>query len=200
MPTVGDTYNFTVTYSDGSQDTGSTVNGKVTAFGSTGAIVGASDLATNLSPNATSTTSVTPTFTWTYPTGASTAGYIYSFYISTNTGNTIWQIPSNNSNFNGFTYSQDPTGTLVWGTDPIPGDSSSPTGNLNTSTRTTGKFRFRTATATRRKRKPGTSHKHQRILLIQGAANCKIGCPLFFPVRDVDLAAFQLRFHRAGWP
>jgi hypothetical protein len=134
VPTVGDTYNFTVTYSDGSQDTGSTVNGKVTAFGSTGAIVGASDLATNLSPNATSTTSVTPTFTWTYPAGASSAGYIYSFYISDNTGNTIWQIPSNNSNFNGFSYSQDPTATLVWGTDPISGDGSSPTGNLNTST------------------------------------------------------------------
>jgi len=134
VPTVGDTYNFTVTYSDGSQDTGSTVNGKVTAFGTTGAIVGASDLATNLSPSATSSTSVTPTFTWTYPAGASSANYVYSFSLSDNTGNNIWQIPSNNSNFNGFTYSQDPTATLVWNTDPIPGDNSSPTGNLNTST------------------------------------------------------------------
>jgi hypothetical protein len=134
VPTVGDTYNFTVTYSDGSQDTGSTVNGKVTAFGTTGAIVGASDLATNLSPSATSSTSVTPTFTWTYPAGASSANYIYSFTLSDNSGNNIWQIPNNNSNFNGFTYGQDPTATLVWGTDPIPGDSSSPTGNLNTST------------------------------------------------------------------
>jgi len=134
VPTVGDTYNFTVTYSDGSQDTGSTVNGKVTAFGSTGAIAGASDLATNLSPSATSSTSVTPTFTWTYPAGASSANYVYSFYISDNTGNTIWQIPSNNSNFNGFSYGQDPTATLVWGTDPIPGDNSSPSGSLNTST------------------------------------------------------------------
>ncbi len=134
VPTVGDTYTFTVTYSDGSQDTGSTVNGKVTSFGSTGAIVGASDLATNLSPSATSSTSVTPTFTWTYPAGASSANYVYSFYISDSNGNTIWQIPSNNSNFNGFAYSQDPTATLVWGTDPISGDNSSPTGNLNTST------------------------------------------------------------------
>ncbi len=134
VPTVGDTYSFTVTYSDGSQDTGSTVNGKVTAFGSTGAIVGASDLVTNLSPSATSSTSVTPTFTWTYPAGASSANYSYSFYISDNNGNTVWQIPGNNSNFNGFSYAQVPTATLVWGTDPISGDGSSPTGNLNTST------------------------------------------------------------------
>lgn len=137
IPAVGNTYNFTVTYSDGSQDTGSTVNGKVTAFGSTGAIVGASDLATNLSPSANSSTSVTPTLSWTYPAGASSANYVYSFYMSDNFGNTIWQIPGNNSNTNGFTYSQVPTGTLTWGTDPIPGDSSSPNGSLNTTTQYT---------------------------------------------------------------
>ncbi len=134
VPAVGDTYDFTVTYSDGSQDTGSTVNGKVTAFGSTGAVTGASDLATNLSPNGTGSANVTPTLSWTYPTGASTANYIYSFYISTNTGSTIWSVPSQESNFSGFTYAQDTTGTLVWGTDPIPGDNSTPTGSLNTST------------------------------------------------------------------
>jgi hypothetical protein len=134
VPTVGDTYNFTVTYSDGSQETGSTVNGKVTAFGSTGAIVGASDVVTSLSPSATSSTSVTPTFSWTYPAGASAANYVYSFYLSDSSGNTIWQIPGNNSNVNGFTYAQDSTGTLTWGVDPIPGDNSTPTGSLNTST------------------------------------------------------------------
>jgi hypothetical protein len=133
IPTVGDTYNFTVTYSDGSQDTGSTVNGVVTAFGSTGAIVGASDLVTNLSPSGTSSTSVTPTLSWTYPAGSSSANYVYSFYMSDNNGNTIWQIPGNNSNVNGFTYAQDSSGTLTWGTDPIPGDNSTP-GTLNTST------------------------------------------------------------------
>jgi hypothetical protein len=135
-PNVGDTYNFTVTYSDGSQDTGSTVNGAVTAFGSTGAVVGPSDLVTNLSPSATSSTSTTPTFTWTFP--ANPSNYVYSFYISPNncTGscNDIWQIPSNNSNSNGFTYAETgtgTTGTLTWGTDPIPGDSSTPTGPLS---------------------------------------------------------------------
>ena len=134
VPNVGDTYNFTVTYSDGSQDTGSTVNGAVTAFGSTGAIVGASDLVTNLSPSANSSTSVTPAFTWTYPSGASSANYVYSFYISDNNGNTIWQIPNSNSSYNGFTYAQDTSGTLTWGADPIPGDNSSPSGSLNTTT------------------------------------------------------------------
>jgi hypothetical protein len=134
IPTVGDTYTFTVTYSDGSQDTGAIVNGKVTAFGSTGAIVGASDLATNLSPSANSSTSTTPTLTWTYPAGASTANYAYSFYISDNNGNTIWQLPNQSSNSNGFTYAQIPTATIVWGTDPIAGDNSSPSGNLNTTT------------------------------------------------------------------
>jgi hypothetical protein len=136
-PALNDTYNFTVTYSDGSQDTGSTVNGQVTAFGSTGAVVGPSDLATNLSPSANSSTSLTPTFTWTFPSGASTANYDYSFYISPNScsgscGN-IWQIPGNNSKSNGFTYAETGsgnTGTITWGTDPIPGDNSSPTGSL----------------------------------------------------------------------
>ena len=138
VPTVGDTYNFTVTYSDGSQETGSTVSGQVTAFGSTGAVVGSADLVTLLLPNGSNGpsagTRTTPTFTWTYPAGSSTANYVYSFYISDSSGNTIWQIPNNNSNFNGFTYAQDSTGTITWGTDPLPGDNSTPTGNLNTST------------------------------------------------------------------
>ena len=137
IPTVGDTYNFTVTYSDGSQDTGSTVNGAVTAFGSTGAVVGPSDLVTSLSPVGTSSgTSTTPTFTWTFPTNPS--NYVYSFYISpsncSGSCNNIWQIPGNNSNSNGFTYAETgsgTTGTITWGTDPIPGDSSTPTGSLN---------------------------------------------------------------------
>jgi hypothetical protein len=133
VPTVGDTYNFTVTYSDGSQDTGNTVNGALTAFGSTGAIVGASDLVTNLAPTGTSSTSVTPTLSWTYPAGANSANYVYSFYMSDNNGNTIWQLPNSSSNSNGFTYAQVPAGTLTWGVDPIPGDNSTPTGSLNTS-------------------------------------------------------------------
>jgi hypothetical protein len=137
VPAVGDSYNFTVTYSDGSQDTGTTVNGAVTAFGSTGAVVGASDLVTNLAPTGTSSTSLTPTLSWTYPAGASTAGYAYSFYFSGNTGNAIWQLPNSSSNSNGFTYAQVPSGTLTWNVDPISGDNSSVQGTLNTSTQYT---------------------------------------------------------------
>src|ERR1019366_7318418 len=137
-PALNDTYGFTVTYSDGSQETGSTVNGAVTAFGSTGAITGPSDLVTNLSPGGTSSTSLTPTFTWTFPSGASSANYDYSFSISPSNcsgscGN-VWQIPGNNSKINGFTYAQDASGTLTWGTDPITGDNSLPTGPLSAGT------------------------------------------------------------------
>jgi hypothetical protein len=131
-PNVGDTYKFTVTYSDGSVDQGSagTINGKVTAFGSTGAVAGANDLPTNLSPSGTSSTSTTPNFTWTFPSNPS--NYTYSFYLSQNncTGNcTIWQIPSQNSSSNGFSYAQTQTGAttgqITWGTDPT-GASNSP--------------------------------------------------------------------------
>jgi hypothetical protein len=138
-PALNDTYGFTVTYSDGTQDIGSTVNGKVIAFGSTGAITGPSDLVTNLSPVGTSSgAGTTPTFTWTYPSGASTANYDYSFSISQSNcsgscGN-VWQIPGNNSKINGFTYAQDASGTLTWGTDPITGDNSLPTGPLSAGT------------------------------------------------------------------
>jgi len=135
---VGDTYDFTVTYSDGTQDTGSTVNGKVTAWDSANggaSVVGSADLATNLSPTGTSSTSTTPTFTWTFP--ANPSDFTYSFYISpsscSGSCSNIWQIPGNNSNVNGFTYAETgsgTTGTLTWGTDPIPGDSSTPTGPL----------------------------------------------------------------------
>ena len=123
VPTVGDTYNFTVTYSDGTVDLGSagTINGKVTAFGSTGAVVGANDVVTNLSPSGTSSTSTTPNFTWTFPpTNPST--YTYSFYLQQNNCCTIWQIPGQNSNSNGFTYAQTQTGVttgqITWNTDP----------------------------------------------------------------------------------
>lgn len=117
-PTVGDAYALTVTYSDGTSET---VTGTVTGWNSTSTLVGASDLATNLAPNATSSTSTTPTFTWTYPTSASS--YTYQFYLNDTSGNTLWQIPGNNSNLNGFpsTVTQ-----IVWGTDPT-GEGSTPT-------------------------------------------------------------------------
>ncbi|MGA3032869.1 MAG: carboxypeptidase regulatory-like domain-containing protein [Terracidiphilus sp.] len=130
-PNVGDSFDFTVTYSDGTQDTGTTVNGAVTAFGSTGSIVGAGDVATNLE----TTAGTTPNFTWTFP--ANPSDYTYSFYLSQNncSGNcTIWQIPGQNSNSSGFTYAQTETGAttgeIFWGTDPT-GGGSAPSGSLN---------------------------------------------------------------------
>lgn len=138
-PSVGDTYDFTVTYlnPDGttSQDTGSTVNGAVTAFGSTGAVVGASDLATSLAPSANSSTSTTPNFTWTFPANASNYVYWFSISPATCSGScsSIWQVPGNNSKSNGFTYAETQTGAsigqLTWGTDPT-GGGSTPTGSL----------------------------------------------------------------------
>lgn len=123
-PTVGDTYTFTVKYSDGSSD--SNVTAKVTAFGSTGAIVGPGDLATNLSPSAMSSASLTPTFTWTDPSNAS--NYTYQFQIQNASGScsgncTIWQIPSQNGNSSGFDSS---ITSITWGTDPTDG-SNTPT-------------------------------------------------------------------------
>jgi hypothetical protein len=120
VPVVNDSYTFNVTYSDGT--TGTAV-GKVTS------VLGASALVTNLAPQQTNSASTTPTFTWTYPANASS--YIYSFYICCDNNGTIWQIPGNNSNINGFpsTVTQ-----IVWGTDPTGDTSNTP----NTSSLTSG--------------------------------------------------------------
>ncbi|HUV70830.1 MAG TPA: putative Ig domain-containing protein [Terracidiphilus sp.] len=120
-PSVGDAYALAVTYSDGTSDT---LTGTVTGWNSTSTLVGASDLATNLAPNGTSSTSTTPTFTWTYPTSASS--YTYQFYLNDNSA-TIWQIPGNNSNLNGFPST---VPQIVWGTDPTGGGSTPTVGNL----------------------------------------------------------------------
>ena len=73
--------------------------------------------ATDLSPSATSDTSLTPTFTWTVP--ANPDDYQYQFYLTDNQGNTIWQIPGNNSNSYGFTSA---ITSITWGTDPTGGN------------------------------------------------------------------------------
>ncbi len=104
VPNVGDTYTFDVTYSDGS--TGA-ITGTVTA------VLNAGNAVTNLAPTVNSSTSTTPTFTWTDPANAS--NYTYQFYLNDNNGNTIWQIPGNNSNLNGFASS---ITSITWGTDP----------------------------------------------------------------------------------
>jgi hypothetical protein len=116
-PSVGDTYTFNVTYSDGTTGTlTATVTGVLSAF------------ATNLLPNCTTactSTSTTPTFTWTDPANAS--NYTYQFYLSSNNGGTIWQIPGNNSNTNGFSNS---ITSITWGTDPTGGGSTPTIPNL----------------------------------------------------------------------
>jgi large repetitive protein len=109
-PAVGDSYTFTVTYSDG---TTGTVSGTVTAV--------LNAFATNLLPACTascSSTSTTPTFTWIDPANAS--DYVYQFNMNDTNGNTIWQIPGNNSNSNGFSSS---ITSITWGTDPTGGGS-----------------------------------------------------------------------------
>ncbi|MGD0796308.1 MAG: hypothetical protein ABR910_01175 [Acidobacteriaceae bacterium] len=88
-PTVGDTYFFNVTYSDG---TSGTVTPTVTGV--------LNDFASSLEPITGASTSTTPTFTWTDPADAN--NYFYQFELSGPTG-TIWQIPGNNSNASGFT-------------------------------------------------------------------------------------------------
>jgi hypothetical protein len=107
-PNVGDTYGFTVTYSDGSQDTGTTVAGAVTGWNGGITVAGASDAPTALAPNNLSSTSTTPAFTWTDSSSATGANFYYSFNLgySTCLGSCqIWQIPGNNSKSNGFSNS-----------------------------------------------------------------------------------------------
>ena len=107
-PNVGDTYGFTVTYSDGSQDTGTTVAAAVTGWNGGSTVVGPSDAPTALAPTNNSGTSTTPTFTWTDSANALGANFTYSFYLSNSTCSgscTIWQIPGNNSKSSGFSNS-----------------------------------------------------------------------------------------------
>jgi len=122
-PTVGDSYTFHVTYSDGtSEDLTSQVSGVLTS----------SALVTNMAPTTGSSTSLTPTFTWTYPTNASS--YTYEFWINKNgscSGNcTIWQIPGQNSNSSGFTSADIPGASITWGTDPTDGSNTPSAGTL----------------------------------------------------------------------
>jgi hypothetical protein len=96
---------FAVTYSDGTTGTvASTVSAVLNSF------------ATNLLPNCTAgSTSTTPTFTWTYPSNPT--NYTYQFNLCCSNNGTIWQIPGNNSNSNGFSISQIPMPAgLAWDT------------------------------------------------------------------------------------
>ena len=134
VPKVNDPYTFKVTYSDGTVENG-TVTAAVTG------VLTASQLATNLAPTVTGG-STTPTFTWTYP-AANASSYIYQFNICCDANGTIWQIPGNDSNLNGFTVAEDTggvyggtatAGSIPWNTDPSGSGSSPSVTSLNTGT------------------------------------------------------------------
>ena len=109
LPNIGNTYNFTVTYSDG---TTQSLTAEVTSA------IGSGKAITALAPTYnTASPSTTPTFTWTYPANA--GNYTYYFYLEPSTGGTIWEIPADPSTSIGFTSTQIPMpGGLVFGTDP----------------------------------------------------------------------------------
>ena len=100
-PKVGDQYTLNVTYSDNTtQVLTVTVGAVLNAF------------ATDLAPQG-SGVSVTPNFSWTDPANAS--NYTYQFWLCCDSNGTIWQIPGNNSNSNGFSSS---ITSITWGVDP----------------------------------------------------------------------------------
>jgi hypothetical protein len=111
IPAAGDTYKLNVTYSDGTSN--STANSTPNPL-----IVTVSTLLnaypTNLLPTGTGV-STEPNFSWSYPSGASSSD-VYSFQLSDDNGNTIWEIPSQNSNSNGFPSTMTPL--IDWGIDP----------------------------------------------------------------------------------
>jgi hypothetical protein len=116
VPNIGDPYEFTVTYSDGtSEAVTATVSGVVDAF------------ATGLLANGVGT-STTPTFKWTYPVNP--ASYVYKFSILGDDGKTVWQIPVNNSKLKGFPNS---VVAILWGTDPTGDSTNTPAAGLTNS-------------------------------------------------------------------
>lgn len=113
-PNVGDTYTLDITLSNGTVLTG--VDAKVSGWNGGSTVVGPSNLATGMSPSATSS-SDTPTFSWTNPP-ADTGGDQYSFGLfNANNTSEIWQIPSSSdpssffgSDITSITWDVDPTG------------------------------------------------------------------------------------------
>jgi hypothetical protein len=102
VPNAGDGYGLQIAYSDGSSET---VPASVSNVLST--------LPTPISPTG-SGVGATPDFSWTDPAGS----YTYQFQLWDNSGNQIWQIPSNNSKSNGFSSS---ITSIIWGVDPLGG-------------------------------------------------------------------------------
>ena len=79
-PTVGDTYDIKVTYSDGTSET---VSKSITAV--------LDALPTSPAPVGYIPFSATPTFSWTAPSSAP-AEYIYSLWVNENNGGDIWDV------------------------------------------------------------------------------------------------------------
>jgi hypothetical protein len=142
VPDVGDTFFFTVKYSDGTTEEAgpSGVSGTVSAWDSVNGgygVTGPNSLPTSLSPIGEGSV-VNPEFDWTFPLNPS--DFYYSFFLSQSdncTGNcNVWQIPGEHTNSVGFTYDETaiaPTyGRILWGIDPT-GAGSSPTGTLDPS-------------------------------------------------------------------
>lgn len=116
-PSVGDTYNFVVTYSDGTNDT---VSAEVVGWnGDPTTVAGPS-----VGPSGLTVSSLSlgqPTFSWT-DSSRSMLGidsYWFSIYqsdgVCPTSGCTVWAIPAQNSGANGFPYS---INSISWGTDP----------------------------------------------------------------------------------
>jgi hypothetical protein len=121
-PVVGDTYTFKVTYADGSSENlNAAVTGVLNAF------------ATNLSPAGTGV-SLTPNFSWDYPSSASS--YVYQFELDAN-NQTIWEIPQKHGGSNGFASTISPF--ITWDVDPtnsgdLPSSSYLTSGGLHANT------------------------------------------------------------------
>jgi hypothetical protein len=117
-PNIGDTYTFSVIYSDLTTGTvTASVTGVLNAF------------ATGLSPQTGTGTSVTPTFSWSDPANAS--NYSYTFSLCCSNGTDIWDIPGQNSNANGFSSS---ISSIPWNTDPTGGGSAPSVSSLTLGT------------------------------------------------------------------
>jgi hypothetical protein len=121
-PVVGDSYTFKVTYDDGtSENLNAAVTGVLDAF------------ATSLSPAGTGV-SLTPNFSWDYPSSASS--YVYQFELDAN-NQTIWEIPQKHGGAQGFPSSMTPF--ITWDVDPtnsgdLPSSSYLTNGGLSAST------------------------------------------------------------------
>ena len=133
-PALGDTYTFSVTFSDG---TVMDESAQIVPFGGTTQVTGAADLPTHLFPSSDLPGQTQPTFSWTYPTFQyQTANpTTYEFQLCTSGDNVVlWQVPSFRSGRAGFTENEIP-GPLAWGIDPLDSNNKPSVTTLTTGTR-----------------------------------------------------------------